>query len=162
MNRRRVDSRHDWPPLSIRCPHCGVESPFKISHGPQNLECTGCKQQFYCLLALVRAKHSSGNRAEDTRYYSIRYFLPNDEERHIAFNTCSYDDFELRSGDEVAFIYHAHDFSDVCSIYNLTTKEDFCNEEEDEQGTSGWLDTVIGIIVIIGVLWFIFHLLPTR
>ena len=99
----------------------------------------------------MRSKKSTGNKTEDTRHYSVRLFLRDDKEWHLVFNTCSYDEFELSAGDEVAFIFQIGETADVYSIYNLTTSEQFMNweEEDDGQDTPNRLALVIRVIVVV-------------
>jgi hypothetical protein len=101
---------------SLVCPKCSRSAPFDMSPGWADLVCPACKQQFGCLFATVRGKRSRGNKRAGTREYSVRIMVGGTE-RLVEYSSKNYYDFEMRSRDEVAFLYRK---DTVYVVHNFT------------------------------------------
>jgi hypothetical protein len=101
---------------TLVCPKCSAEGLYLLSVGMTGCTCAACKKQFDCLVATVRAKRSRGDKKGGTREYSIRVLIGQDE-RLIEFDSNSYYDFEMRSGDDAAFLYRK---DAVYVVHNFT------------------------------------------
>jgi hypothetical protein len=91
-------------PRSLVCPKCSAQATYSLSEGWTTCTCAGCKEEFDCLFAIVRAKRSRGDKKIGTRQYSVRVLVGPDE-KLIEFGSRDHYDFEMRSGDEVGFLY---------------------------------------------------------
>lgn len=102
--------------LTLICPKCSMPGEFNVTAGWSDLVCEKCKKQFRCLLATIRGKRSRGNKKAGSREYSVRVLFEGNE-KLIEYDVSDYHDFEMRSKDEVAFVYYR---GNLCAIYNLT------------------------------------------
>ena len=94
-------------PLQLVCPKCNKKAPYTrdLTRAFEKLVCLSCRCTFQNKAAKVRAKKSRGNKKKGTRSFSIRVVLLSGSEELVEFVNASYDDFELRSKDSVAFSY---------------------------------------------------------
>jgi len=84
------------------------ELAIRESRGVHKLKCPECQTTFTVNIARVRAKRSRGAKKQNMRSFSLRVrevTFGNQRERFVEFVNASYEDFELRSGDAVAFSY---------------------------------------------------------
>lgn len=116
----RASPRYNRPTMigtiTIICPNCDDHAPYPATSKRSNFTCLKCGQKFSCVTAKMRAKRSRGNQSSETREFSLRVYVGN-EERLIEFTNFSLPDFELRSGDEVIISYIGRR---VALIHNLT------------------------------------------
>jgi len=114
-----LDGRSIW----VRCP-CGSDVRVPNSGARDFIlrQCRDCGRELGIVFAKIRAKRSQGYRRQFRRFFSVRVYLPSGGEDLIQFWSNGYEDFELRQGDEVAFVYVNNE---VHSVVNLNISRDY-------------------------------------
>ena len=149
------------PHVDIVCPTCKAPSTQSLVPGRtwQGFRCS-CGNVFQSHLCWVRAKNSRGSRADNrpwyslefpqsvgSRSFSVRVINPDGSEQLVQFEHANWSDFELRSGDLVAF---TNDAMGLRVAQNLTVN--VCHTVMRPSDRSGCALAMI-TVVMIGVGW---------
>lgn len=90
--------------VQLVCPHCESQSLFTIpSNGVGELACPACAGAFGTTVVRIRSKRSAGQKASNTRTFSVRVERLDGREDFVEFIRPKNEDFELRSRDHAAF-----------------------------------------------------------
>ena len=133
---------------TLICPNCNKSANFEVAQGWSALVCPSCKEAFRCLIASVRGKRSRGNKKFHARDYSVRV-LVNGNEKLIEFTSKKYYDFEMRSKDEVAFLYMS---GEIYVLHNFTI-----NESQIIRTPTSSLAVIFAIIVAMLIAAYFRH-----
>lgn len=97
--------------IKLVCTNCEKQHSYNIpthelaTQAYIPLFCPECNTNFETHIVTIRAKKSRGNKKNQNRTFDIRIINMDESEGLISFTNNSYDDFELRSKDQVAFSY---------------------------------------------------------
>jgi hypothetical protein len=91
----------------LRCPHCRKRVDLEVEppESRYSVECDHCNKSFRARIVTIRAKRSRGDRNANSRAFSIRAITASGQEEFLEFSNASYEDFELRQGDEAGFLF---------------------------------------------------------
>ena len=110
VENKDISKIEDLMEVRIICPltKCKKENIYQINKNESNYDfkCNECNTEFKTFIANVRSKKTNGDKKYSLRKFSIRVKDFSGNEEFIEFENKSYEDFELKSKDLVAFSTH--------------------------------------------------------